>query len=288
MYGIVITAGFILGVAVLAPAVIGLSFLSESLRRAPLSPLAHTLRWSAVLVALLPLLTAFLSAKKCAAPAGEHARAGLWPWMPFIVALVGAPLFAVLLHGVEAANANAQRRALRAAVIALRAAVKGGDQTRACELVSIDAMASAEDMAMCRRHVDGLKDQSIRLKELSWFVGDDGHFKTWGYWEYGRPPSPGGEDFSSAIPPEHQTWFLDAYFTAWMSGAEFLGEQRERNRFLDQARDIRIGRRWSPEARQFFATRLVPRISAAIKARKNTFGSPYTNDDLLAELEGRR
>ena len=105
-YAFVSAAGFILGVAVLAPALIGLSFLSESLRRASLSPLAHTLRWSAVLVALAPLLTAFLSLKICAGPNGENARAGAWPWAPLIVALLGTPLFVVLLHGVEIGRAH--------------------------------------------------------------------------------------------------------------------------------------------------------------------------------------
>ncbi len=286
-YAVVSTAGFILSVVVLASAVIGLSFLSESLRRAPLPPLGHALRWAAILVALSPLLTAFISARLCAGPNGENLRAGLWPWAPFIAMLLGAPLFAVLLHGVEGAVAQAQRRAHRTAVLALRAAVKGGDLNRSCELVSLDALSTPDEMASCRHLVDSLKDPSARLKALEGFVNDR-HFKTWGYWEFGRPKGP-GQDFTSAVPAEHQTWFLDAYFTTWMSRSDFLDAEMERDRFLNLTDDAGSDLAWSPEAREFFASRLAPRLIAAVKSLKKDFpGSPYSNAALLNQLSRSR
>ena len=109
-------AEVVAGVLLLAPALIGLSFLSETLRGASLPVLAHCLRWTAVAVAFAPLITAIVTMKKCWNEDPRKPVSAAILWTPVAAAALCVPAFFGLLRVVEDQAARAQRREARRAL----------------------------------------------------------------------------------------------------------------------------------------------------------------------------
>lgn len=272
----------------LVPALVGLSFLSETLRRAPLVGFAHLLRTAACMFAFVPLASAIMVGVKVSATRGKGPpRVGLL-WLPVVAGAVCVPIFVGLLHGVENQVSRARRHEEFLAIQSLRASVAGGNIERACELVASDPKVNASEMAACRRSVDGQRDLSARLKRLEGFVGDN-HFKSWDSRELGQTSKYDPGRSYPAVPYEDQKWFLNSYFNGLSVQNDFLSTDSSRERFRTLVQDV-FYLTWSSEARGEFQAQIKPKLIKAVgKARSSTTtNSMLSNDALITLLNSNR